>query len=92
MGCPGDCSVRKEEYLNKLIMYMEEINYKERDRKLIMDFLAQQGGMAQVEAIEKLSGAEPLRLYSLLFEEKMAGHIVVTKEDSFGAPVEVKLV
>ena len=31
---------------------MEEINYKERDRKLIMDFLAQRGGLALVEDIE----------------------------------------
>ena len=45
-----------------------------------------------VEDLYKNSGAEPMRVYAILFEEKMKGDVVVIKEDMWGAPEIVALV
>ncbi|MGN0258645.1 MAG: hypothetical protein ACI4CA_09790 [Bacteroides sp.] len=71
---------------------MCEQNYKEIDRKRIMDFIAAQGGEVDVKCIIKESGAEKLRVYPILFEEEQEGHLVVTVRERLGAAERVKLV
>ena len=68
------------------------MNYKEIDREKVLDFLKAQGGECEVSAIIAGSGAEKLRVYSLLFEEQQAGHIEYVRVNSLGAPEAVKLV
>ena len=67
-----------------------EINYKEYDRKLILEYLK---GKAEVHVDDIIanSGAEKLRVYPILFEEVMDGFIVVVKENKYGSPVIVSL-
>lgn len=70
--------------------HIDPNNHKEQDRKKLIDYLK---GKAEVhvEDIEKHSGVEPLRLYSLLFEEEQGGYITVVKHSVWGAPEIVYL-
>lgn len=68
------------------------MNYKERDRKLIMEYMATRGGEVSVEDIIRESGAEKLRVYPILFEEEQAGHVKVTDREWMGAAERVKLI
>lgn len=68
-----------------------EMNYKEMDRVRIMEYIARRGGEVSVEDILSESGAERLRVYSLLFEQTLSGEIEVMQEDAFGAPERVRL-
>ncbi len=67
------------------------MDYKEIDRKRIMDYIASKGGECPVADIIAESGAEPLRVYALIFEESQAGHLTYLKESRLGAPEVVKL-
>lgn len=69
-----------------------DINYKELDRKAIMDYIANNGGTVSVEDIINNSGAEKLRVYSILFEEKLEKNLEVIEEGYLGAPKVVKLI
>ena len=66
-------------------------NLKEQDRKKILDFMK---GRAEVMVYDilKHSGANKLRVYSILFEEEMKGHIRVIKTHGLGAPEIVTLI
>lgn len=68
------------------------MNYKEIDREKVKNYIASKGGECSVKDIMKESGAEQLRVYALLFEEKLAGHIEYVKASALGAPEIVKLV
>lgn len=65
-------------------------NYKEQDRKKVLDFMR---GRAEVMVhdIMKNSGADRMRVYTLLFEEEQRGRIRVIKAGKFGAPEIVTL-
>lgn len=65
-------------------------NLKEQDRKKILDFMK---GRAEVMVYDilKHSGADKLRVYSILFEEEMKGHVRVIKTHDMGAPKIVAL-
>lgn len=67
------------------------IDYKEQDRKKILDFLASRGGEASVDTLIAESGAEKMRVYPILFEEAQAGHIQVLELSQMGAPERVAL-
>ena len=71
--------------------HVDPENYKEQDRQKILQFMV---GRAEVmvEDLYKNSGADPMRVYSILFEEKMKGDVIVIKEDMWGAPEIVALV
>ena len=68
-----------------------DMDYKEIDREKIMSFISARGGECAVADIISESGAEKLRVYPILAEESLAGHIVYVKEASMGAPEVVKL-
>ena len=69
---------------------MDPENFKEIDRKKILDYMK---GRAEVmvQDIMDNSGAEKLRVFTILFEEKMNGTIVVLRENEWGAPKIVAL-
>ena len=70
---------------------MKEIDYKEIDRKSILEYIEKQGGQCPVQDIIKDSGAEKLRVYPILFEEVQSARLTVLEEESFGSPKIVKL-
>ena len=70
---------------------MEGQNYKQQDRDRILSFISNQGGSALVEAIIERSGAEPLRVYPLLFELRQEGLLAYEEEEEYGAPKRVRL-
>lgn len=70
---------------------MKEMDYKEIDRKSILEYIEKQGGQCPVQDIIKNSGAEKLRVYPILFEEVQSARLTVLEEESFGSPKIVKL-
>lgn len=70
---------------------MKEMDYKEIDRKSILEYIEKQGGQCPVQDIIKNSGAEKLRIYPILFEEVQSARLTVLEEESFGSPKIVKL-
>lgn len=72
---------------------MEEINYKELDRKAILDYLcSQEGTDVEVAKIITDSGANKLRVYPILFELSMEGVVKITNQTELGTPENVMLV
>lgn len=67
------------------------MDYKEIDRKSILEYIEKQGGQCPVQDIIKNSGAEKLRVYPILFEEVQSARLTVLEEESFGSPKIVKL-
>ena len=70
---------------------MEGIDYKERDRRLLLEYMAGRGDVAVDELAQK-SGIEALRVYPLLFELVWDGVVSVVSETELGAPAVVRLV
>lgn len=70
---------------------MEDINYKERDRKAILNYLASQQGDVYVDKVISESGANQLRVYAILYELEMEGVIKVVRSNDLGTPEIVKL-
>lgn len=70
---------------------MQETDYKERDRKLLLEYLAGSGDV-DVDELARESGIEPLRVFPLLFEFVRSGKVEVASEDRLGAPAVVRLV
>ena len=73
------------------MLIMKEMDYKEIDRKSILEYIEKQGGQCPVQDIIKNSGAEKLRVYPILFEEVQSARLTVLEEESFGSPKIVKL-
>ena len=71
---------------------MGEDSYKQQDRERILSFISCQGGSALVEAIMERSGAEPMRVYPLLFELRQEGLLAHEEEEEYGSPKRVRLV
>lgn len=92
---PGDYSALVElsatpEAIESHLKSIDVTNYKEQDRKLILEFLK---GKAEVHVSDLMaySGAEKLRVYPILFEEEQAGYVKVLKRCGLGAPDIVAL-
>lgn len=79
-------SLSIEDHINGI----DEINYKELDRKRILEYMK---GKAEVHVkdIKENSGANRLRVYPILLEENIDGYIRVVKENKFGSPEIVAL-
>lgn len=77
---------------NQLIKVFFLADYKELDRKKIIDFIMSNGGAATVNDILAYSGAEILRVYPILIEEHMSGKIDFQEEEYYAAPKFVRLV
>ena len=70
---------------------MGEDSYKRQDRERILSFISCQGGSALVEEVMEQSGAEPLRIYPLLFELRQEGLLAYEEEEEYGSPKRVRL-
>ena len=66
-------------------------DYKEHDRKKILDYLASRGCEVSVDTLIAESGADKMRVYPILFEEAQAGHVQVIELSKLGAPEKVVL-
>lgn len=66
------------------------MDYASLDRRKILTYLKENGGTASVDDIIDYSGAESLRVYSLIQQLKLNGEIIVLKESSFGAPTLIR--
>lgn len=79
-----------KEELDDHIQKINKTNYKETDRKLILEYMK---GKAEVHVDDIIanSGAEKLRVFTILFEEEQEGYVVTIKSSSFGAPEIVAL-
>lgn len=69
---------------------MQEVDYKERDRKLLLEYLSGRGDV-DVDRLASESGIEPLRVFPLLFELVRDGKVEVVSEGKLGAPAVVRL-
>ena len=67
------------------------MNYKHQSTLQILRYLATAGGNVPVQDIITHSGAEKLRVYSILFELEQEGRIEVTEREELGAPKMVRL-
>ena len=67
-----------------------ETNYKQLDRNRVLLYLKEHGE-STVDAIVEQSGAEPLRIYPLLFELAQEKIIRIVEENAWGAPLKVEL-
>lgn len=95
LDAPGDYSALVElsatpEAIESHLQSIDVTNYKEQDRKLVLEFLK---GKAEVHVSDLMaySGAEKLRVYTILFEEEQAGYVKVLKRCGLGAPDIVAL-
>ena len=70
---------------------MGEDSYKSQDRERILSFISNRGGSALVEEVIEQSGAEPLRVYPLLFELRQEGLLAYEEEEEYGSPKRVRL-
>ena len=71
---------------------MGEDSYKSQDRERILSFISSQGGSALVEEVMERSGAEPMRVYPLLFELRQEGLLAYEEEEEYGSPKRVRLI
>ena len=69
---------------------MMQTNYKQIDLNRILRYLKEHP-ISTVEAIMQESGAEPLRVYPLLFELAQEKKIRRVEETGWGAPLKVEL-
>ena len=67
------------------------MNHKHQSTHQILRYLATAGGNVPVQDIITHSGAEKLRVYSILFELEQEGRIEVTEREELGAPKAVRL-
>lgn len=68
------------------------MNYANLDRLKIVDYLERCGNEASVVDIIAYSGAEKLRVYSLITKMELNGEIEILEKTSFGAPMYIKIV
>lgn len=68
----------------------DEESLKERDRKRVLDYMKGKAEVHVDDLVEN-SGADRLRIYSILTEETQSGSIVVVKSTGWGAPEIVAL-
>lgn len=95
LDAPGDYSALMEisgtpEEIDSHLNSIDTANYKERDRKLILEFMK---GKAEVHIDDLIaySGADKARVFPILFEEEQAGYVKVLKRIGMGTPDIVAL-
>ncbi|MBR1792050.1 MAG: hypothetical protein IJ764_00210 [Bacteroidales bacterium] len=69
---------------------MEETNYKQQDIEAITSYLLGKKNVS-VSDIMAHSGANRLRVYSILFELEQEGKLIVTERETLGAVKTVSL-
>ena len=69
---------------------MMDTNFKQLDRDRVLLYLKDHR-VSTVDAIVEESGAEPLRIYLLLFELAQEKVIGIVEASAWGAPLKVEL-
>lgn len=93
LDAPGDYSsltIDAEQAINKHIQSIQLVNYKEQDRKRILEYVKGKAEVYVSDIVEN-SGAEKLRVYPIIFEEMLAGYMIAITTDAWGAPTIVAL-
>lgn len=67
-----------------------EMTRKENDRQMILAYLRGKGVVSVADIIAN-SGAEKLRVYTILFEEEQKDNVEFVETEVLGAPVAVRL-
>ena len=67
-----------------------EMTRKENDRQMILAYLRGKGVVSVADIIAN-SGAEKLRVYTILFEEEQKDNVEFVETEVLGAPVTVRL-
>lgn len=71
---------------------MEDINYKEQDRKaLIGYFISRKGEEIETAKAFAQCGANKLRFWTLLYELEQEGTLSVTQRSELGTPEKVRM-
>lgn len=68
------------------------MNYANLDRLKILDYVQRCGNKASVVDIITYSGADKLRVYSLITKMELDGEIKILERTSFGAPTYIQKV
>ena len=69
-----------------------ETDYKSEDRARILSYLSSRAGKrVSVRELKESSGANPLRVYPLLFELEEEGAVEVVEREEMGAPEWVRV-
>lgn len=69
-----------------------ETDYKSEDRARILSYLSGWAGKrVSVRELKESSGANPLRVYPLLFELEEEGAVEVVEREEMGAPEWVRV-
>ncbi len=67
------------------------MNYAEKDKQNIIEFVKGRGGESSVDDILNLENVEKLRVYPLIYRMKEAGIITITAYGELGDPTRIKL-
>lgn len=93
LDAPGDYSSLThdaEQTINKHIQSIRPVNYKEQDRKRILEYVKGKAEVYVSDIVEN-SGAEKLRVYPIIFEEMLDGYMIAITSDAWGIPTIVSL-
>lgn len=69
---------------------MDSNSNKTRDTEKIVAYIGQHGDAVHVYDIKQHSGADPVRVYSILFELEQCGIIETVEATELGAPLKVR--
>ena len=67
------------------------MNYAERDKQNIIEFIKSQGGESNVDDILNLDYVEKLRVYPLIYRMRESGMLTITAYGELGDPTRVRL-
>lgn len=67
------------------------MNYAERDKQNIVEFIKKRGGECSVDDLIKLESVERLRVYPLIYRMRESGILTITAYGELGDPTRVKL-
>lgn len=67
------------------------MNYAERDKQNIIEFIKSQGGESNVDDILNLESVEKLRVYPLIYRMRESGMLIITSYGEMGDPTRVRL-
>ncbi len=67
------------------------MNYAERDKQNIVEFIKNRGGECSVDDLINLESVERLRVYPLIYRMRESGILTITAYGELGDPTRVKL-
>lgn len=68
------------------------MDYAEKDKQNIIEFINNQGGECSVDDIFNVESIEKLRVYPLIYRMKEAGIVEITGYSDLGSPERIRLI